>query len=173
MKILMNRDDAAATIPHPPSEREKAELLDLFPTDDDFPSANDSPRISQSDIPLKRSSRISDNFHYYLVLVFRQWGLRHYTFDWNAPFDERYNQMMLQIFLMTFRQAIAMRVYGVPRIKLPHDDNQLGAMIYRHFKTLQGDYKKQQECPTYLTDRRQGNTYRKGSKQVSGSLGGS
>jgi hypothetical protein len=167
MKILMNRKKGTCPIPPPPSTLEKDELEGRFPTDDDFPSEHDLPCIPASATILARSPKISDNFHDYLLSFLRRWGLRRFTFDWDGNFDDRYNQISLQLFLRTFKQALLAREYGVNKVKIPRDDLMLSAMVYRHFKTLLKDYKSITTNSSHLSDKLEGNTTRRAQQRVS------
>lgn len=174
----MNRIDACAPLPSPPTDAEKQAVKVRFSIASTDPNET-SPCSTQVTITLAYEGVVSEGFADYIRSSLSRWSMSRFTHDWEGRFEDEFNQTALQCFLHTFKQAIAAVEYGVPLhppgtpivngIPQPITDYdlKLTAMYYVHIQTLHAQYKAQVKNPGILTVRKNEARVRKAAKDVS------
>lgn len=161
----MRRPNATSAIPPPPTSSERLALEGQY-AEADFPD-DLAPCLLPANPLLRITNRISDTFYNTIEMTLRRWGLVRFTFDWDGNFDDAFNQISVQFFLKTFELAVNTKEYGLDRLKKYRDTVQIGAVVFRAFKSLRAGYKAQISNPLVLQDRYESNEARKEKESVS------
>lgn len=162
----MGRINACSELPPPPSNEERNLVETRFSTVS-YPS-DSAPCLTPVTLSLAHKGVVPQDFADYLDSTLSRWSMKRFTYDWLGQFDDRYNQVSLQFFLRTFKQALISAAYGVTLLEAVEDfDLKLTAVYYIHTQTLCGQYKAQLKNPGILTARKDAARVRKAMKDVS------
>lgn len=110
LRVLMCQDSNSSLIPPSLSILEKDALLDRFPVGAELPGPTSEPSISVTDFKNTGFHMTPDHFPE-VEKEFKRWGIRRFSFDYEADFDDRVNNLGCQIFWNSFHHAIDNHAY--------------------------------------------------------------
>ncbi|EGG11170.1 uncharacterized protein MELLADRAFT_92374 [Melampsora larici-populina 98AG31] len=111
LRVLMCRDSEASPIPPTLSAHEQKDMLERFPEGQPLPHGTSMPMIDVTDFE-KTGVHLSPHRFEDLELELKRWGLRRFSFKWEADLEERVNVLAQGIFWNSFYNAIKNRYYN-------------------------------------------------------------
>ncbi|KAH9473357.1 hypothetical protein Pst134EA_000429 [Puccinia striiformis f. sp. tritici] len=149
-RCLMNRENATALVPDPPSVLERRKIEGYFGVSPNTPSDSAGIQIQQRDlVEISSTPKIDQDYIDYIHGTMRRWGITRFTMDWNRHYNNRFNQIMCQFFIQVWKWGLAFGRFG-PLVQneaasLDMDELILMAIYWRHSKSLCQYYKRGQK----------------------------
>ncbi|KAH9444045.1 hypothetical protein KEM48_011159 [Puccinia striiformis f. sp. tritici PST-130] len=171
-RCLMNRENATALVPDPPSVLKRRKIEGYFGVSPNAPSDSAGIRIQQRDlVAISSTPKIDQDYIDYIHGTMRRWGITRFTMDWNRHYDDRFNQIMCQFFIRVWKWGLAFGRFG-PLVQneaasLDMDELILMAIYWRHSKSLRRYYKRGQKGDETLASDQAKNTQRQSLKRKS------
>ncbi|KAI7962702.1 hypothetical protein MJO28_000796 [Puccinia striiformis f. sp. tritici] len=150
-RCLMNRENATALVPDPPSVLERRKIEGYFGVSPNTPSDSAGIQIQQRDlVEISSTPKIDQDYIDYIHGTMRRWGITRFTMDWNRHYNNRFNQIMCQFFIQVWKWGLAFGPFG-PLVQneaasLDMDELILMAIYWRHSKSLRQYYKRGQKA---------------------------
>ncbi|KAH9807771.1 hypothetical protein DFH28DRAFT_912833, partial [Melampsora americana] len=145
--ILMGQASAQSPLPPPPNQfyNRTIQQFKSLDQDPDDPNATSLPIEDVHGINNDKGELDQDYINY-IVGQMRAHGILFFTMDWGAHVDDQFNQLMIQFFVKVWKWGLTGNWFKVAAkqaaIKIKMDDMILTPIFVKHFKYLQGSYKK-------------------------------
>ncbi|EGG11508.1 uncharacterized protein MELLADRAFT_59731 [Melampsora larici-populina 98AG31] len=142
LRVLMCRESDTSLIPPSLSKVEKEGLMDRFHVGAELPQTSSIPLISVTDF-VRTGVHIAARDFSEVELELMRWGVRRFSFDWEAEWDNRANALSREIFWNSFHRAIR---YGSYQFTISSDiltREIILPVVERQFKRLALIYQDQ------------------------------
>ncbi|KAG0140344.1 hypothetical protein CROQUDRAFT_12656, partial [Cronartium quercuum f. sp. fusiforme G11] len=171
MRALMGREGTQSPLPPPPDTFYNRILQEFIPEESTL--VDTAPlRISLLEVQGISSlgGNIDRDYIDYICLHMAIWGIRYFTFDWLANWDDCFNQIISQFLLKVWRWGLLSNRLGielkVEAQEMQDSDRKMMAILYSHFHYLRDLYKACLKDPGFLTMTREHNTKAVALKRV-------
>ncbi|EGG09685.1 uncharacterized protein MELLADRAFT_60768 [Melampsora larici-populina 98AG31] len=110
LRVLMCRESHLSPIPMSLSAEEESAFTNRFPDGDPLPHANSVSLISVTDF-VHTGPHMKKGDFWEVEMDLKRFGLRRFSFNWEAGFDNRANKLAGELFWTSFYRAIKSRSY--------------------------------------------------------------